>query len=937
MKKKSLFLCFLCLLIALPNSVIANMNITETSTANTDINTPVENIESTNPSQPQEALPTSSDSEETRLLPESEQPVLEENSIGSPIVAIDEPVTSQIESKDTNKIQSDVLQNVLSVDKAEDELLIGDVSFTRIGGPGLDLIVGDIVKVTAEISLSNIDSYTMRLILSTENDEHKLIMRYDSIEKQYIGYFVVTQIWKGGLWTAKIQAYSEQFGYKVKEIENQTFTVSNSSWNIRDPQITNITIKNPDIKAGELFEFSADIEGIGSEIVNVYAYVGVVGYVPMEKVENNTWRGSVTIPTNVRYGSYLYIYAYDSNGNDGFNHKSFNINNSTGDYTPPTVDLETVVINPQIAAVGQEVTVTAKVTDDSSGVASVFFYVGEYYHFTKMTPHPTIADTWIGKFTVKPHDTDDETYIHFRTTDHNGNQAIVRKPFYIDNPNEKPIISDITISPPEATVGKVVTISAKVEDEDNDILYVAGYLKLQTNLQRLKNGLFSSWGSERIETIPMEYNSVSGRYEGTYTIKEYDGDALRLTVQAMDSKYNYTTDWSYNILEVFNPNGDITPPIIEYVKVSSEKANPNDLVHFSIKLFDTPSGIKSATLGLGLASSLELIYNEAEDIWEGDFIIPFYPFGKVQDYLYVSIMDNAGNELFTYLNDLRLFIFPDEVPDMTSPKGEIISEIPNEVQIGQTISFKANLSDSGSGVKGAKVYLYSKINLFDNNLFTKEIELQFDETENLWIGKYTVQQTDQPGRYQVSLEVEDKALNYDYFDYNQTILFKGTYYESPYYQDALTNFNNKDYYKAVYFAGEAIKDGDIRPVVQELMDKVAQALLDAAEKMTITNAKKAYQLLIDTVGVPEPIKNAAKAKLASLTDDNNDPDPDQGSNSNNNNDDRTDKTPPVNNDSSTNPLPATATNSYNNMIAGLALIIIGGIGVIVNKKKRIKR
>jgi hypothetical protein len=80
------------------------------------------------------------------------------------------------------------------------------------------------------------------------------------------------------------------------------------------------------------------------------------------------------------------------------------------------------------------------------------------------------------------------------------------------------------------------------------------------------------------------------------------------------------------------------------------------------------------------------------------------------------------------------------------------------------------------------------------------------------------------------------------------------------YAEAGWYFENGNYYNAVYFAGAAIAEGNKHPEVQDLMNRAAKALFDAAESKNPADAVNDYHLLATTKGVPADIKDSAKSK-----------------------------------------------------------------------------
>lgn len=93
----------------------------------------------------------------------------------------------------------------------------------------------------------------------------------------------------------------------------------------------------------------------------------------------------------------------------------------------------------------------------------------------------------------------------------------------------------------------------------------------------------------------------------------------------------------------------------------------------------------------------------------------------------------------------------------------------------------------------------------------------------------------------------------------QTMVFLPNRSDS--FAKALYTYNKKDYYEAVYHAGESIKAGDTHEKVLDLMSNAAIALYEQAPKMSGDEASEAYELLINTTGVPEDIISASRVRI----------------------------------------------------------------------------
>ncbi len=151
---------------------------------------------------------------------------------------------------------------------------------------------------------------------------------------------------------------------------------------------------------------------------------------------------------------------------------------------------------------------------------------------------------------------------------------------------------------------------------------------------------------------------------------------------------------------------------------------------------------------------------------------------------------------------------------------------------------------------------YDVLNAEGNKIGSDKVTLEQDGTFSISLSDLDV------GKNTLTLSVVDIAGNSS--KHSISLEVDGPSVESPNYDEAVFYESVGNFYNAVYYAGQAIADGDNRAT--ELMNSVAEVLLAEADALLadgdFTNAEYSYQLLVETVGVPQSIKDAAASKIA---------------------------------------------------------------------------
>ncbi|RZT21363.1 Ig-like domain-containing protein [Fictibacillus sp. BK138] len=216
--------------------------------------------------------------------------------------------------------------------------------------------------------------------------------------------------------------------------------------------------------------------------------------------------------------------------------------------------------------------------------------------------------------------------------------------------------------------------------------------------------------------------------------------------------------------------GDSIPPEIESIEVSQQIVSVGDTLKIRAHLTDNQSGVEYAYVVYKSPSGnrvegIRLNYNPTEEVWEGNYTIQSTDEEGIWSISWIDLRDKAGNyETVRQYSDALLpfksrtdFTIANENGDSTPPEITSIDVSPKEAKPGDNITIKAYLKDDRSGVEYAYVVYKSP-----SGNRVEGIRLNYNSTEEVWEGTYTIQSTDEEGIWSISwIDLRDKAGNYE--------------------------------------------------------------------------------------------------------------------------------------------------------------------------------
>ncbi|MGM7719687.1 OmpL47-type beta-barrel domain-containing protein [Metabacillus sp. Hm71] len=499
--------------------------------------------------------------------------------------------------------------------------------------------VGDKVKISADLTsdFNGIKYVTVHFTKPSGSNGKEIPIKYNSKTRKYEGTFNVEKYDVEGRWRIySLRVIDNQGNYYYYNDEfkdlNYNINVYGTSFEDTLPTLHSFTVSAKEATVGDKVKISADVTNDVKEIRYVSVYYknlndsGTKGISLYYNSTTRKYEGTFNVEKDDRDGKWrVYdisvIYTNSTgdsfpNGYNSYTESEFlrDLNNydinlyGIPDITPPT--LNSLTVSAKEATVGDKVKISADVTNDVTGVKNVRVHYSTLYEFSHGKSINLNYNSTTGKFegifNVEKDDIDNEWRLtSIYVYDNQGNEySFQGDPNYkydesdtneyrdLSNYSIKvygtgfddtpPTLNSFTVSPKEATVGDKVKISADVTDHESG---VSSVYVLYTN----PKGNPNTYGIG----IPLNYNSKTRKYEGTYSVEKDKGEGE----WKIDRIYLYDKKGNYDYREVSKSNYRITigsPPVTKIeLQSSSPKGNEwySSDVNVSLHATDDQSGV----------------------------------------------------------------------------------------------------------------------------------------------------------------------------------------------------------------------------------------------------------------------------------------------------------------------------------------------------------
>ncbi|REJ06520.1 S-layer homology domain-containing protein [Halobacillus trueperi] len=358
------------------------------------------------------------------------------------------------------------------------------------------------------------------------------------------------------------------------------------------------------------------------------------------------------------------------------------VSHAGSDVTPPTLNMLTV--SKQEASVGDEVKVTADVSDDLSGVkrVSIRYEAPEGTAAKHITLNMNSAtgkyegSFEIGRYDVSGHWKIDFLYVldeqdnhYYYNNSYGGSEYKRETSEYVDfssydvvvfgteEDKEPPMLKELQVTPRNVTIGDIVKVSADVSDN-------------LSGVERVSIRYEAPEGTAA-KHITLNMNSATGKYEGSFEIGEYDVSGhwkidFLYVLDEQDNHYYYNNSYggseykretseyvdfsSYDVV-VSGTKEDKEPPKLDDLRVNPTNVTRGEIVKVAANVNDNLSGVKRVSIRYEApegtaAKHITLNMNSATGKYEGSFEIGEYDVSghwKI-DFLYV--LDEQDNHYY---------------------------------------------------------------------------------------------------------------------------------------------------------------------------------------------------------------------------------------------------------------------------------------------------
>jgi len=341
----------------------------------------------------------------------------------------------------------------------------------------------------------------------------------------------------------------------------------------------------------------------------------------------------------------------------------------------------------------------------------------------------------------------------------------VTKVFAVEDTNP-PVLLDIWVTPTLINDGESITIYADVTDDLSGVETVFPTVQSPTGKQSIQFG-------------GLEYNSSSGLWEKEVTIPQYSENGTWIVpyVDCRDfaqnyKRYEHDVDFIANFT-VISLTPDMSPPTLNVIWIVPNVVMDNESIKIYAEVTDDLSGVKfvfptlkspSETSGSTLQFG-GLEYNSSSGLWEKEVLIPAYSESGVWIIPFVEVGDNVENRdwLWYNIDFIANFTVISSFPDTTPPALHDIWVSPGVINVGESVTVHANVTDDLSGVD----FVFPTFLSPSGNQRIQFGGLVYNSSSELWEREVTLPIYSETGKWIVDyVEVGDNANNRAFYRYN---------------------------------------------------------------------------------------------------------------------------------------------------------------------------
>jgi hypothetical protein len=412
--------------------------------------------------------------------------------------------------------------------------------------------VGDKVQFKAKVNDDKSGTKSVTVLLDTFEAYNEIDLTYDQASGLWTGSYTVKSFDKPGNVYAVVST-EDNNGNQDDFYTEKYFTVENPNGDTTAPVIENVQVTPATANVGDTVKISATVSDDKSGVQGVYGFIDYSDYYKSEYVEfvynatTKKWEGSYVVKEYDASGTWpLTLIAYDKFMNEAYimGENTVVINNPDGeDVTNPY--LESLMVTPSTAKVGDTVHFEAKLIDDKSGVRSARLYLNSdrsHYSTPLELTYDQTKGVWVGDYKIPAFSSAGLHYVSVDFEDNAGNTQYehMTKNLLILNESpdyEAPKFESITLTPEKVQPGKVVTFKVKLSDNNSGVKEAALTLFNPDSADS-----YNSNDERAYRNIPLTFDKTQNLWVGTYTVQTTDPlGSWKISYNLMDFAGNWNT------------------------------------------------------------------------------------------------------------------------------------------------------------------------------------------------------------------------------------------------------------------------------------------------------------------------------------------------------------------------------------------------------------